>query len=100
MYKRYENSYIKIDEGNKRYLSETIYPLIFNSYSDVYVISRVGDRLDVLSYLFYNDVRLWWVIAQANQVGKGSFFVESGTQLRIPMDLPEIGNQLKLANKL
>jgi len=55
---------------------------------DVYVITTVGDRLDLLAYQFYRDSTLWWVISMANNnVTKGLIHPEPGTQLRIPTDL-------------
>ena len=99
MYKRYENSSVeKSSITGKRYLSETIYPEILPSSIDVYIISKKGDRLDNLAYSFYNDVRLWWIIAQANHIGKGSFYVEPGLQLRIPMNLDQINLNLRQLN--
>ena len=41
-------------------------------------------RLDTLSYEFYNDALYWWVIADANGLGKGSLVVPAGTILQIP----------------
>ena len=98
MYKRYENSLVKKTRSGKRYLSSTSYPPIPIVSKDIYIITKKGDRLDVIAYLFYKDVRLWWIIAQANHVGKGSFYIEPGFQLRIPMDLKEISNSFKQVN--
>jgi nucleoid-associated protein YgaU len=54
----------------------------------VYVVTSIGDRLDLLAFQYYNDATLWWVIAMANNnVTKGLMFPEPGTQLRIPTDL-------------
>jgi len=98
MYKRYENSIIKKTKDGKRYLGNVSYPSIPISSKDVYILSKKGDRLDVISYLFYKDIRLWWVIARANQIGKGSLLVPTEIQLRIPMDLSNINNLFKLVN--
>jgi|15BtaG_2_1085339.scaffolds.fasta_scaffold03373_2 nucleoid-associated protein YgaU len=51
---------------------------------DTYFYSREGDRLDSLANEFYKDVTLWWVIAAANNLGKGSFTVSAGKLMRIP----------------
>ncbi len=41
-------------------------------------------NLDLLADKFYNDVSLWWVIATANALGKGSLYIPENTRLRIP----------------
>jgi nucleoid-associated protein YgaU len=54
----------------------------------VYVVTSIGDRLDLLAFQYYNDATLWWVIAMANNnVTKGLMFPEPGIQLRIPTNL-------------
>lgn len=54
------------------------------SGNDLYIFSREGDRLDLLANSFYNNPQLWWVIADANNLGKGSMIVPPGIQIRIP----------------
>jgi len=65
-------------------------PNIIVKDSDVYIRTRAGDRLDNLAFEFYKDVTLWWIIATANNLGKGSFAVKPGTKLRIPQDIDNI----------
>jgi hypothetical protein len=36
------------------------------------------------AHKFYNDSSLWYVIAAANGLGKGSYYVPAGSKLRIP----------------
>ena len=62
----------------------TMLPNIPVQPTDLYIISRAGDRLDMIANEFYNDPSLWWVIAQANGVGKGTIVIEPGEQIRIP----------------
>jgi hypothetical protein len=45
-----------------------------------------------LAFEYYNDVTLWWIIAEANGIGKGSLAIPTGKQLRIPMNTGEIIN--------
>lgn len=52
--------------------------------SDYYIFSREGDRLDALAFQFYEDTSLWWIIANANNLGKGGFAITPGLQVRIP----------------
>ena len=49
-----------------------------------YYVTQDGDRLDILSYKFYNTVDNWWVLAKANNVANGSMAVPIGTVLFIP----------------
>lgn len=58
--------------------------------SDYYIFSREGDRLDTLAHQFYKDVSLWWIIANANNIGKGSMDVQPGLQIRIPYPIDNI----------
>ena len=75
----------------------TIYPHIPASEDDIYIITRDSDRLDLLAGQYYEDVTLWWVIATANNLGKGTLVVPPGLQLRIPND---IENVITLYNEL
>ena len=75
----------------KPYYKAKVYPNIPLSESDIYVITTIGDRLDLLAYSYYRDVNLWWIISAANNnATKGSLFPAPGTQLRIPTDLSNI----------
>jgi nucleoid-associated protein YgaU len=65
------------------------------SESDYYIISREGDRLDTLAQQFYGDTTLWWVIANANNIGKGSFDVPAGMQIRIPFPIYLVNEKLQ-----
>mgnify|MGYP003145331136 FL=1 len=77
---RYEFSNVDKDQKYETFRG----PVIPNSRNDLYTFSREGDRLDLLAQQFYNDPRQWWVIAEANNLGKGSFAIPPGLQLRIP----------------
>lgn len=43
-----------------------------------------GDRLDKLSFKYYNTPTYWWVIAKANDIVDGSLYPEPGKKLLIP----------------
>ena len=75
------------------------YPLFPVHELDKYIISREGDRLDMLSNEFYETTDKWWIIAQANNLGKGSLFVPAGTQIRIPFNGGLLSDQLLDANQ-
>jgi nucleoid-associated protein YgaU len=44
---------------------------------------QIGDRLDVLAYKYLGDVKLWWVIAEVNDIAWGGE-LEIGATLSIP----------------
>ena len=77
---------IKNPEG-KRYYSSRRYPEIPRSDNDLYVITAIGDRYDLLANRYYKDPTLWWVISSANPEYIGSLFPPIGTQLRIPANI-------------
>jgi hypothetical protein len=88
---RYKNSEILKSKTGKNYLASTIYPKIKPNDNDLYIISEGGDRLDLLSYQYYKDPTLWWIISVANNnITFGSMFPEPGTQLRIPTNLTNV----------
>lgn len=88
--KRYENNRTNSLFKNKRTYNTILYPTIEKSYTDIYVIPNETDRLDLLAYKYYGDVRYWWIIAQANNLGKGSLYTTPGERLRIPKNLDVI----------
>ena len=97
---RYDNATVLITDQNVPYAKGRFYPNIPPSESDIYVITTIGDRLDYLAYLYYNDSGAWWIILAANNnVTKGSLFPIPGTQLRIPQNVTSILNQLEDFNK-
>jgi len=87
---RYESNKILKYSGKPRQFKSNIYPPIPRSQDDIYLISRNGDRLDILAHKYYGDQTLWWVIAVANNLGKHGIIVPPAKQLRIPTDLSEI----------
>ena len=82
---RYDET--KILKDPKRYYGTTVYPKFEARETDIYIISRAGDRLDNLAFEYYQDAGLWWVIARANNIGKGTLNVPVGIQVRIPLPL-------------
>ena len=87
-----------LNSGRVQYYSNTIYPQIPVSNSDYYVITVLGDRLDLLAQNFYGDASLWWVIATANALPGDSLYPPIGAQLRIPSDIDNIVTNFKLTN--
>jgi hypothetical protein len=96
---RYDSTKILTDP--KRYYDTTAYPKFEARETDIYLISRTGDRLDNLAQQYYQDVTLWWVIARVNNVGKGTFQLEPGKQIRIPYPISyiDVTNALRQAEE-
>jgi hypothetical protein len=100
MANRYINSKTFKDvSNNKTYLETTIYPKISPSDNDIYLITDETDRLDLLAHKYYGDSKMWWVIASANNINDATFYIEPGTQIRIPSNIQNILNSLSKINK-
>ena len=83
---RYQNIKVKMKQKDKtQHLRTTIYSSIPETDEDIYVITQMGDRLDLLAYQFYKDRNLWWYIAKANNLT--DINVPTGTTLRIPISV-------------
>lgn len=96
---RYEKIEILKTESGKRYKKTIQYPIIDKKSDDIYIVGIQGDRLDNIAYKYYDDSRLWWIIARANNIGNGSLSVPIGKQLRIPLDFLKIEEDFKSLNK-
>lgn len=98
---RYEQNTILTEKfTNKSYYKNKLYPNIPISGEDIFVITTIGDRLDLLAYTYYQNAEYWWVISMANNnVTKGSMFPQPGTQLRIPLNINEVLRTFNELNK-
>lgn len=97
--KRYNTTPIVPRYDGKRVFTTTYYPVIQHQDDDVIVISNEGDYLDNLAFQFYNDPTLWWIIALANNLGKGRMSVPPGLQLRVPINVNKILDDFYNLNK-
>jgi len=96
---RYQNiNVIKYNATGSQYYVNNVYPDIAVTENDTYVISTLGDRLDLLANDFYGDFTLWWIIASANALPGDSLYPPVGMQLRIPNDVQSVINQYKIVN--
>jgi hypothetical protein len=86
-------------DGSQFY-QNVIYPDIPVTDNDDYVITTLGDRLDLLALTYYNDIDFWWVIASANSLPGDSIYPPIGIQLRIPTDIIAIVNSYKQVNSI
>ena len=89
---RIRNQEIKSTDNKKGYFKYLKYPEIPVDISDVYIITKIGERLDSLAYQYYNDSSLWWVIVKSNpdKLKRDSFFMPIGIQIRIPINIDSI----------
>jgi len=84
---------------SKKYYKNNIYPSIPFDESDIYIITRVGDRLDLISFNYYGSTDYWKIIAAVNNnVTNGSLFPTPGTQLRIPQNINKVLKIIEGAN--
>lgn len=96
---RYQNTpIIKSDVTGSQYYVNNVYPDIPVVDGDSYIITTIGDRLDILANNFYGDVSFWWVIASANALSGDSLYIEPGTQLRIPVDIKSVFDEYRQFN--
>ena len=97
MASRYSNTNNINDTDGKRRQRTTIIPVPTISSNDVYIQTTSVERLDLLAYKFYGDESLWYIIASANSLGKGSLVVPTNSLLRIP-DITDIQTQIQTVN--
>ena len=84
MASRYEKAKIIKDKTGKRKYSTVISTSPPPGPADTFILTTGIERMDKLAYDFYEDATLWWIIADANQLQKGTLYVEANTRLRIP----------------
>ena len=86
---RYESAPIRViksgyNKGIKK-RDTKFYKSVPESSEDVYVMTQVGDRFDLLANQYYGDPHLWWYIAKANNMKFNN--IEVGTTVRIPASI-------------
>ena len=86
--------------NKKRYYRHIEYPEIPLNVADIYIITSFGDRLDNLANTYYNNSELWWIISCANPgvVRRDSFFIKTGLQIRIPLEITNIKRRFEELN--
>ena len=101
MANRYRDTNIQRNNTNKKYYTTTLYPEIPTNVKDIYLITGLGDRLDLLSNQYYKDSSLWWIIARANpdKIRRDGFYIEPGLQIRIPTNVQSILTKFENLNK-
>jgi len=77
---------IKTADGKRRYES-LYYPKFERKSSDIYIITKISDRLDLIANEYYGDVRYWVILARANKLAAATIKPPIGFRLRIPFPL-------------
>lgn len=95
---RYENTQILKDDDGKRYYKTVLYPQIEPKETDLYIITTVGDRLDLLADQFYGNSTYYWIIGASNNIKRDRISIAAGTQLRIPTEIDEFLKQFAELN--
>ena len=81
-----------------RHFTNTKYPEVPVTSTDIYVYANVGDRYDSLAQQYYNNSSYWWIISIANNtLTQDSYFLPLNVQIRVPQ---EIGPILNLFDKI
>lgn len=96
---RYNSNKIIFDKSNKRQLNTTLIPELPFDASDIYIRVYSEERLDLLAFKFYGDASKWWIIATANNLGKGTLVVPANTRLRIPSNIQTVQTQITNFNE-
>ena len=90
---RYNNSEILRNREGRQYYATRTYREIPRANNDLYVITSMGDRYDLLANQYYSNPSYWWIISSANPEYVGSMFPPEGVQLRIPVNISAVLNQ-------
>jgi nucleoid-associated protein YgaU len=98
MIERYQEAGERETENGKSFYETQLLPDIDRSPEDVIVTIDNPDRLDRIAFRYYDDAKLWWVIAAANNLGRGDWSVPAGTRLRIPQNLSSVVTETRDIN--
>lgn len=87
---RYNNTIKRKDKNKKLYYAPSFINSIPLRDSDRFISVNEGMRFDMLAQRYYNDSNLWWIIAKANDMGKGKLGIDYTKKIRIPMEIDDI----------
>ena len=85
----------------KSYYKPIRYPKVTPSPFDEFIITRRGDRLDLLANTYYGDPGYWWIIAINNMssIRRDSYVLKPGLQIIIPQDIQRLVKEYNELNK-
>jgi hypothetical protein len=95
---RYQFTSTEKRYDGKNVYRTTYYPSIPESVDDFYITVSEVDYLDALARKYYGDESLWWIIARANNLPGYKLSIDSSKQIRIPVNISLILNQMKNIN--
>jgi hypothetical protein len=95
---RYQFTSTEKRYDGKNVYRTTYYPSIPESVDDFYITVSEVDYLDALAKKYYGDESLWWIIARANNLPGYKLSIDSSKQIRIPVNISLILNQMKNIN--
>ena len=99
MFNRYKTIRGKKDpKTGLSYRVPVLYPKIEERDDDVIHTVIVGERLDLLSYRYYQDSGLWWIISRANGLDPSITSPKVGMELKIPQNVGEIITRFQSLN--
>lgn len=96
---RYAAADARRNVSGEQFFETQLPPDIPRRPEDIIITTESGQRLDRLASEFYDDPTLWWVIASANEIGRGDWTVPAGIQLRIPQNLSKVSNEITSINR-
>lgn len=99
MESRYSYTQVGKTENGKQVTRSLLLPYIEPSDTDIYIITNSTDRLDTLSYRYYQTAAHWWILALVNNVANGTMVVPAGTRMIIPSNISSIIEKVKQINK-
>jgi hypothetical protein len=83
---RYNNTQTLTDINGRNYKGRTDYPKFPLRTTDIYYVTKQGDRLDLLAQTYFGSVMKWWIISEANNLEVLGYDLKPGVQLRIPRE--------------
>ena len=96
---RYKNKKVKINERGKQYYKSLISTNIPVQNSDLRIVARAGDRLDILANKYYKNPSYWWIIAEANKLRDGGFALDPSVEIRVPGNIQPILQEFRRINE-
>ena len=90
---RYSSNKVAKDKNSKPYQTSYIIKNIPYSPEDRFVEVTTTDRLDLIAHKYYGNRDFWWIIAAANNIGKGTLNIDEGVILRLPANPQSINSK-------
>ena len=81
--------YIKygtISSDGRTYINVNYPHIPVNNYDFITIMTKSTDRLDLLAAEYFNNSKLWWLIAVINGLPGDSIVVDEGLVLYIPKE--------------